>query len=79
MQASPGAGSGAFAVFGAGAGDGGPQDLSGAAAADRLAVWFRAATIAVPICGALILLMLIALAVRILRTDSQIERNSKLR
>jgi len=37
-------------------------------------VWFRAATIAVPICGALILLVLIALAVRILQSDSMDER-----
>ncbi|XP_014252810.1 BMP and activin membrane-bound inhibitor homolog [Cimex lectularius] len=34
-------------------------------------VWFKAATIAVPICGALILLMLILLAVKILKTDPQ--------
>ncbi|XP_069683424.1 uncharacterized protein [Periplaneta americana] len=33
-------------------------------------VWFRAATIAVPICGALILFVLIALAIKILRRDS---------
>ncbi|XP_077298649.1 uncharacterized protein LOC143919927 [Arctopsyche grandis] len=33
-------------------------------------VWFRAATIAVPICGALILFLLIALAVKLLRTDA---------
>lgn len=33
-------------------------------------VWFRAATIAVPICGALILFILIALAIKILRRDS---------
>ncbi|KAL0268518.1 UNVERIFIED_CONTAM: hypothetical protein PYX00_010432 [Menopon gallinae] len=32
-------------------------------------VWFKAATIAVPICGAMILLMLVALAFKILRTD----------
>lgn len=37
-------------------------------------VWFRAATIAVPICGALILFVLIALAVRILRSDAMEER-----
>uniref|UniRef100_A0A0K8SAD9 BMP and activin membrane-bound inhibitor n=2 Tax=Lygus hesperus TaxID=30085 RepID=A0A0K8SAD9_LYGHE len=34
-------------------------------------VWFKAATIAVPICGFLILLMLIVLAMKILRTDPQ--------
>ncbi|KAJ9590845.1 hypothetical protein L9F63_016125, partial [Diploptera punctata] len=33
-------------------------------------VWFKAATIAVPICGALILFILIALAIKILRRDS---------
>jgi hypothetical protein len=33
-------------------------------------VWFKAATIAVPICGALILFFLIALAIKILRRDS---------
>lgn len=32
-------------------------------------VWFKAATIAVPICGAMILLMLVALAFKILRAD----------
>ncbi|XP_023721022.1 uncharacterized protein LOC111871871 isoform X2 [Cryptotermes secundus] len=32
-------------------------------------VWFKAATIAVPICGTLILFILIALAIRILRRD----------
>ncbi|PSN45948.1 hypothetical protein C0J52_16546 [Blattella germanica] len=32
-------------------------------------VWFKAATIAVPICGALILFVLIALAIKILRRD----------
>lgn len=37
-------------------------------------VWFRAATIAVPICGALILFILIALAVRILRSDAMEDR-----
>lgn len=33
-------------------------------------VWFRAATIAVPICGVVILLVLIILAVKLLRTES---------
>lgn len=32
-------------------------------------VWFKAATIAVPICGAMILVMLVALACKILRAD----------
>jgi len=32
-------------------------------------VWFKAATIAVPICGAMILLMLVVLAFKILRAD----------
>nr|CAH7712153.1 unnamed protein product [Callosobruchus chinensis] len=34
-------------------------------------VWFRAATIAVPICGAVILFVLIALAVKILKSEHQ--------
>ncbi|KAJ8909395.1 hypothetical protein NQ315_014521, partial [Exocentrus adspersus] len=34
-------------------------------------VWFRAATIAVPICGAVILFVLIALAVKILKNEHQ--------
>uniref|UniRef100_A0A1B6DJ73 BMP and activin membrane-bound inhibitor C-terminal domain-containing protein n=1 Tax=Clastoptera arizonana TaxID=38151 RepID=A0A1B6DJ73_9HEMI len=33
-------------------------------------VWFKAATIAVPICGILILFILIALAIKILRSDT---------
>lgn len=33
-------------------------------------VWFKVATIAVPICGAVILFVLIALAIRILKNDS---------
>lgn len=40
-------------------------------------VWFKVATIAVPIFGAIILLLLIALAIRILKTDS-IDSPSKL-
>jgi hypothetical protein len=48
--------------------------LSGAAQApagyNSNEVWFKAATIAVPVCGALILFILIALAIRILRRDS---------
>lgn len=32
-------------------------------------LWFRAATIAVPICGALILLILVLLAMKLLRSD----------
>uniref|UniRef100_V5GPZ6 BMP and activin membrane-bound inhibitor n=1 Tax=Anoplophora glabripennis TaxID=217634 RepID=V5GPZ6_ANOGL len=39
-------------------------------------VWFRAATIAVPICGAVILFVLIALAVKILKSEHQ---NSAIR
>ncbi|CAH1396628.1 unnamed protein product [Nezara viridula] len=38
---------------------------------DQDALWFRAATVAVPIFGALILLILIFLALKILRTDPQ--------
>lgn len=33
-------------------------------------VWFKAATIAVPICGAMILVMLVALAFKIVRSDN---------
>ncbi|KAE8744648.1 hypothetical protein FOCC_FOCC008777 [Frankliniella occidentalis] len=49
-----------------------------AAAARSAEMWFKAATIAVPICGALILVLLIVLAVRLLRADSQHQRASKL-
>lgn len=41
-------------------------------------VWFRAATIAVPICGAVILFVLIALAVKILRNESPNSPRHKL-
>lgn len=41
-------------------------------------VWFRAATIAVPVCGAVILFVLIALAVKILRSENQNSVNHKL-
>ncbi|KAL3268002.1 hypothetical protein HHI36_007135 [Cryptolaemus montrouzieri] len=41
-------------------------------------VWFRAATIAVPICGAVILFVLIALAVKILRKERHSSYNHKL-
>lgn len=41
-------------------------------------VWFKAATIAVPICGAVILFALIALAVRILRNEAQSSPDYKL-
>lgn len=44
---------------------------------DSNEVWFKAATIAVPICGAIILFMLMALAIRMLKTDS-IDSPSKL-
>ncbi|KAF5306976.1 hypothetical protein FQR65_LT07198 [Abscondita terminalis] len=40
-------------------------------------VWFRAATIAVPICGAVILLALILLAVKLLRTESSNNQSQK--
>lgn len=61
-----------------------PLGVPGAAEAERAAarsaeMWFKAATIAVPICGALILVLLIVLAVRLLRADSQHQRASKLR
>lgn len=41
-------------------------------------VWFRAATIAVPVCGAVILFVLIALAVKILRSENQNHATHKL-
>lgn len=41
-------------------------------------VWFRAATIAVPICGAVILFVLIALAVKILKSEEQNSPHHKL-
>lgn len=41
-------------------------------------VWFKAATIAVPICGAVILFALIALAIRILRNEAQSSSDYKL-
>lgn len=43
------------------------QQESGYANSD---VWFKAATIFVPICGAVILFVLIALAIRLLRAES---------
>lgn len=42
-------------------------------------VWFKAATIAVPVCGALILFILVAVAVRLLRTDALLHADRKLR
>lgn len=42
-------------------------------------VWFRAATIAVPVCGAVILVVLMFLAVKILRNESQNSTSRKLR
>lgn len=41
-------------------------------------VWFRAATIAVPICGAVILFVLIALAVKILKNENRNSLHHKL-
>ncbi|XP_019874280.2 uncharacterized protein LOC109602362 [Aethina tumida] len=41
-------------------------------------VWFRAATIAVPICGAVILFVLIALAVKILKSENENSPSHKL-
>jgi hypothetical protein len=41
-------------------------------------VWFRAATIAVPVCGAVILFVLIALAIKILRSENQNYTTHKL-
>lgn len=41
-------------------------------------VWFRAATIAVPICGAVILFVLIALAIKLLRSENRDNMHRKL-
>ncbi|XP_017774494.1 PREDICTED: BMP and activin membrane-bound inhibitor homolog [Nicrophorus vespilloides] len=41
-------------------------------------VWFKAATIAVPICGAVIVVALIVLAVKMLRAESHSNANHKL-
>ncbi|KAJ3643543.1 hypothetical protein Zmor_026246 [Zophobas morio] len=41
-------------------------------------VWLRAATIAVPVCGAVILFVLVALAVKILRNENQNSTSHKL-
>ncbi|GJQ71629.1 hypothetical protein Trydic_g11328 [Trypoxylus dichotomus] len=41
-------------------------------------VWFKAATIAVPICGAIIVLVLVVLAIRLLRTESSNHSRYKL-
>ncbi|KAL4705906.1 hypothetical protein ACJJTC_017488 [Scirpophaga incertulas] len=42
-------------------------------------VWFKAATIAVPVCGALILFLLVAVAVRLLKADALLQADRKLR
>ncbi|XP_063826237.1 BMP and activin membrane-bound inhibitor homolog [Ostrinia nubilalis] len=42
-------------------------------------VWFKAATIAVPVCGALILFLLVAVAVRLLKADALLHADRKLR
>lgn len=41
-------------------------------------VWFKVATIAVPICGAIIVLVLLVLAIRLLRTESNNHTRHKL-
>lgn len=41
-------------------------------------VWFKAATIAVPVCGAVILFLLVAVAVRLLRADALYASSQKL-
>lgn len=60
------------------------NDLEGSVASERGAsynseVWFKAATIAVPVCGALILFLLVAVAVRLLRADALLQADRKLR
>lgn len=52
------------------------QEVPGFTSSD---VWFKAAIIAVPICGIVILLVLILLAVHILKTESSLENNYKFR
>ncbi|XP_013183243.1 BMP and activin membrane-bound inhibitor homolog [Amyelois transitella] len=42
-------------------------------------VWFKAATIAVPVCGALILFILVAVAMRLLKADALLHADRKLR
>ncbi|XP_004924123.1 BMP and activin membrane-bound inhibitor homolog [Bombyx mori] len=42
-------------------------------------VWFKAATIAVPVCGALILFLLVAVAVKLLKADALLHSDRKLR
>ncbi|KAM3962631.1 BMP and activin membrane-bound inhibitor homolog [Aphomia sociella] len=42
-------------------------------------VWFKAATIAVPVCGALILFLLVVIAVRLLKADALLIADRKLR
>ncbi|XP_063383585.1 uncharacterized protein LOC134669899 [Cydia fagiglandana] len=42
-------------------------------------VWFKAATIAVPVCGAIILFLLVAVAVRLLKADALLHADRKLR
>lgn len=41
-------------------------------------VWFRAATIAIPVCGFVILMVLVVLALKILRSESRDDPNQKL-
>ncbi|CAG9562091.1 unnamed protein product [Danaus chrysippus] len=59
------------------------NDIEGSVASERGSynseVWFKAATIAVPVCGALILFLLVAVAVRLLRADAQLQADRKLR
>lgn len=57
-------------VSGGGNGNDG-SSYFGQDAALRQDVWFKAATIAVPICGIFILILLVVLAVRMLRKDSK--------
>lgn len=42
-------------------------------------VWFKAATIAVPVCGAIILFLLVGVAVRLLKADALLQADRKLR
>ncbi|XP_041979286.1 BMP and activin membrane-bound inhibitor homolog [Aricia agestis] len=59
------------------------NDAEGSVARERGAyngeVWFKAATIAVPVCGALILFLLVAVAVRLLKADALLHADRKLR
>ncbi|KAL8617727.1 hypothetical protein ACOMHN_053560 [Nucella lapillus] len=63
-----------YSRSGSGGGRGGPGSMGGNAEAEERDLWFKAAVIAVPIAGGFILVLLVLLAVRMLRTDSRQHR-----